>query len=307
MARIVALFGGQGAQYAGMGKNLYGNFAQARALYECAGDIFGFDVAALSFSGTPEELRRTEVAQSALFTLAVAAFTCAKDVLPPIEAAAGHSLGEYAALCCAGAFSPEDGMRILKARTAAMSRAAKENPGTMCAVIGKSARETEQACETAGGKVWAVNYNLPNQTVIAGTEKGCAAAAALLEAQGAKIVRLEVEGAFHTALMAGAADELRAAAQKCSFSPTAITFYSNLTGGAHTISDYPAYFVEHMLSPVRFVSQIEAMAADGLDTCIEFGPKKAVTLAKKNHKAFAALSIEDSQTLDKARRALGIA
>jgi len=305
MAKTMALFSGQGAQYPGMGKDLHENFADARRIYECAGDIFGFDVAKTSFDGTPEELLKTDVSQPVIFTLSVAAYTVARELLGEPQGVAGHSLGEYAALYCAGAYSLEDGMRILKARTAAMAKASRQTASTMYAIVGKDPGTIAEACAQISGAVWPVNFNLPTQTVIAGEVEPCAKAAALLEEQGAKVVKLDVEGAFHTPLMEPAARELREAAEKCSFSPLRMDFYSNMTGSRLDIENYPEYLSKHMLSPVRFVEQIQAMVADGYDTCIEYGPKRVVTMAKKNHKAFAACNVEDTVTLKKAQEALG--
>ena len=307
MARIAALFGGQGAQYPGMGKDFYDNFAQVRRIYECAGDIFGYDVAKTSFEGTPEELKKTEVAQSALYTMTAAAYSVARDFIGDAAATAGQSLGEYAALCCAGAYSVEDGMRILRARIHAMGKAVREVEGTMYAVIGKEAPVVEAACEAVAGRVWAVNYNLPTQTVIAGELEDTAKAAELLREQGAKVVRLDVDGAFHTPLMASAGPELAQAARENRCVPTRLDFYSNLTGGRLLIEDYADYLVRHMVSPVRMADQFRAMGEDGIDTCIEFGPKIVVALAKKNNRAFTALNIEDTASLKKAQEALGLA
>jgi [acyl-carrier-protein] S-malonyltransferase len=291
-AKIAALFSGQGSQYPGMGKALFEASPAARAVYECAGDVLGFDVATVSFTGSAEELSRTFVSQPAIFTLSMAAWAAAGDLLPPVAAVAGHSLGEFAALCCAGAYSLEDGFRLIKARAAAMEEAAGANPGAMAAVLGSDEETVAAACEATPGFVLPVNFNLPSQTVISGDVEAVEAAAAKLAGGGARIVRLAVSSAFHTERMHTAAKRFQAEIAGIPFHTPTIDFYSNLTGGKLIPEDYPAYFARHMVSPVRFVEQVAALVADGVDTCVEFGPGRTVaTLAKKNART---LTVVDS-------------
>lgn len=300
MSTFAALFSGQGSQYPGMGKALIEQFPAARRIYECAGDILGFNVAKLSVYGNEQELARTAMAQPAIFTLSAAAATVAKDYLPAPSAVAGHSLGEFAALWYAGAYSLEDGLRIIKARAAAMDTVC--TPGTMYAITGGNADEVRAACEQVDGFVVPVNFNLPTQTVISGDIDAVAKAAEQLAAAGKKATRLSVSAAFHTQRMREAAEQLKQELGNIQFHPTTLDFYSNLTGGKHTITDYPAYFAEHMVSPVRFVQQMQAMAKDGIEICVEFGPKKTVcTLAKKNIRTFQVANVEDIPTLEKAQ------
>ena len=304
MSVIAALFGGQGSQYHGMGKSLYQSSEQAKKVYECAGDILGFDMAAISFEGSLEELTRTDICQPAIFTHSLAAWETACDQLPVITAVAGHSVGEYAALCCAGAFSMEDGFRLIGARAKVMGEAARLAAGTMVAVANSEPDVITGVCEKYG-RVWAVNFNLPGQTVISGAVEDCIAAAEELAALGAKTTRLSVGSAFHTPMMQPAADRLRDLIGGITYKETNCDFYSNLTGGLLHVENYTDYFITHMVSPVRFVDQIAAMSAAGIDTCIEFGPgKTASTLAKKNNRALTTMTVDTIETLEKTLAAL---
>ena len=300
MAKVAALFSGQGSQYTGMGVSLIEAFPKVREVYQCAGDIFGMDIINLTTTADETQLARTAVSQPLIFTLSVAAYTMALERHGVPDAAIGHSLGEFAALYAAGAFSLEDGFRIIKARAAAMERAATESkPGAMYAILSLDEQTITEVCEATDGFVVPVNMNLPAQTVISGEEKAAADAAAALTSRGAKAVKLGVGSAFHTKMMQNAADELRDSVANIAYNPTRIDFYSNLTGDKLIIENYPEYFAQHMVSPVRFVEQVNAMVRDGITACVEFGPKKtAATLAKKNARALAVANVEDVASLE---------
>lgn len=302
--KIAALFGGQGSQYPGMGKNLREESFAARQVYECGGDILGFDVAKASEQSSEEELAQTRLAQPVIFAHSLAAFAAARDHLPLPGATAGHSLGEYAALCCAGCFSMEDGFRIIAARAAVMEEAANSVPGAMVAILGSDPQTVETVCARYP-KVWAVNYNLPSQTVISGDTTNCLAAARELEEAGARISRLGVSSAFHTPMMEQAALQLKKLVQDIAYAPPQWDFYSNLTGEKLVPENFPDYFAQHMVSPVLFTRQVAAMVENGVEGCVEFGPKRtASTLAKKNCRSLAVFQVEDMETLKKTAQAL---
>ncbi len=293
------LFSGQGSQYAGMGVSLAEKYPQLKEIFEEASDILGFDLYSKCAEASAEELGKTVIAQPAIMAVSL----CAAQALElngiTAAAAAGHSLGEYAAMVYTGMISRADGFNLIKARSEAMQKAAEANKGAMFAIIGKSEAEIEQVCAETEGYVVPVNYNSSVQTVIAGEEAAAQAAADKLASMGARAMRLAVASAFHSKLMQPAADEFKSAAEKIPFNMPRITMMSNITGAALTDVDNMAQrLADHIVSPVRFTSELAAMNTMGIDRYIECGPNKVLTgLVKKTLKGVPAFSVQDADGL----------
>ena len=300
------LFSGQGSQYPSMGADIAQKYGASREILECGGDIMGFDIMKRLCESTPEELAQTRLSQPAIFTVSLLALTAARENGVENAAVAGHSLGEYAAMYASGMLSLESAYKAIKLRSEAMAKAAENSSGAMAAVIGCDNQTIEKVCEEAEGFVAPANYNCPVQTVIAGEAAAVDAACAALTELGKRTVKLAVSAAFHTKLMAGAAEEFRAAIADFEFAQPNCAFYSNLYGKRLTdFSDMPAYLSAHICSPVRFVSELEAMNADGVDAYVELGPGKVLTgLVKKTWRTARAYNIENCETLEKALAAL---
>ncbi len=268
------VFPGQGSQFPGMGKELYENNSEAKAMFDKANEILGFDIADIMFNGTDEDLKQTKVTQPAVFLYSVAlAKSMGEDFKPDMTA--GHSLGEFSALVAAGALSFEEGLKLVAARASAMQKACEITPSTMAAVLNLSDERVEEICaEVKEGIVVAANYNCPGQVVISGEEAAIdAACQKLLEAGAKRALKLKVGGAFHSPLMEPAREELAAAIEKAEFKTPKCPIYQNVTAQAETNPDIiKENLVAQLTAPVRWTQSVMNMVNDGATSFTEVGP-----------------------------------
>lgn len=301
MSKNVFMFSGQGSQYVGMAKELYEKFDGAKAIFDTAQKVLGYDLAKIVFEGPDTELNKTSVSQPAIMATSLCALESMKANGISCEAVVGHSLGEYAAMVCSGMLSIEDGFKVIKARAEAMQKAAESSDGAMCAIIGPSADEVEDVCKTIDGYVVPVNYNSSVQTVIAGETEAVDKAIEVFTEKKARAMKLNVVSAFHSKLMQPAADEFKEAIKDVEFKTPNVDFYSNVLGEKLTdFSNMPELLASHIVSPVKFTSELEALKEAGFDTFIELGPNKVLAgLVRKTLSDVDFANIENIKTLEK--------
>lgn len=294
------VFPGQGAQFVGMGKDLYDNNPSAKELFEKADEILGYRITDIMFDGTDDELKQTKVTQPAVFLHSVISAFCMGEDFEP-EMTAGHSLGEFSALVAAGALSFEDGLRLVYARAMAMQKACEAAPSTMAAIIGLPFDQIENICEEISkkgdkGVVVPANYNCPGQLVISGNIEAVNEACEQLKAAGAKrALPLKVGGAFHSPLMQPAKDELQAAIEATEINTPKCPVYQNVDGKPHTDPvEIKANLIAQLTSSVRWAQSVENMIADGACDFTECGPGKALQgMIAKINREVSAHGIED--------------
>lgn len=291
------VFPGQGAQFVGMGKELYETNPLAKELFEKANDILGYRITDIMFAGTDDELKQTKVTQPAIFLHSVISAMCMGEDFKP-SMTAGHSLGEFSALVAAGALSFEDGLRLVYARAMAMQKACEKTPSTMAAIVGLDDEKIEEICQSInrdGYVVVPANYNCPGQLVISGNVEAINEACAKIKEAGAKrALPLKVGGAFHSPLMQPAKDELQAAIEKTEIKTPKCPVYQNVDGKPHTApADIKANLIAQLTSSVRWTQCVQNMIADGADDFTECGPGKALQgMIGRINKDVAAHGIE---------------
>ena len=299
-----ALFSGQGSQYQGMGKSLVEADSSLEKIYEAGSDILGWDLKRMCLEAPAEELGDTVHSQPASMAISIIALEAAKKKGFEFEAVAGHSLGEYAAMYASDVLSLEDAFKIIKLRAEAMDKAAKSSDGSMAAILKIAPEKVEEVCAEIEGYVVPVNYNSPVQTVIAGEKEAVAKACEKFAELKARAVPLAVASAFHSKIMQPAADEFASKVNELgiTFNKPSVKFYSNVLGTELTdFSDMPSLLTKHIISPVKFTSELAEMEKAGFTKFVEFGPGKVLTgLVKKTLKGVEAFNVESVETLEVA-------
>lgn len=282
------VFPGQGAQFPGMGKSLYEENADAKALFEKANEILGFRITDIMFEGTEEELKQTKVTQPAIFLHSVILAKTTPDFAP--DMVAGHSLGEFSALVANGTLSFEDGLKLVYQRAMAMQEACEINPSTMAAILGLADEKVEEICaeisQETGEIVVAANYNCPGQLVISGSNKGIEVACERMKAAGAKrALPLPVGGAFHSPLMEPAREKLQKAIESTEFATPSCAVYQNVSTTAVTdVNEIKQNLIAQLTAPVKWTQSVQNMVKDGAIQFVECGPGKVLQgLVKKIH------------------------
>jgi len=305
LKKIGFMFPGQGSQLVGMGKDFYDQYSWAEKIYNDAGILLGFDLADVSFNGPEEKLRQTRFTQPALYvhSMVVATALKEKNIVPDVVA--GHSLGEFSALACAGAFTLEEGLRLVKERADLMQKAGELSPGSMAAIIGMSCEDVEDICREASkrGIVQPANINSPQQIVISGSREGIEEAIKIAEKRGAKrVIELPVSGAFHSPLMSYASESFGSVLEKTNFSKARIPVYANVTASpVRECDEIRSLLHKQLLNPVRWLESVQNMIRDGVSIFIEVGAGKVLSgLVKRIDRdvtTFQCSTVEDVEKI----------
>ncbi len=286
------VFPGQGAQFTGMGKDLYDNSSLAKEMFNKANEVLGFDITKIMFEGSEDELKQTKVTQPAIFLHSTILAACLGESFQP-DMVAGHSLGEFSALVANGTLSFEDALRLVYKRALAMQKACEIEPSTMAAILGLDDEIVENICKEINGVVVAANYNCPGQLVISGSVNAIEEACVKLTEAGAKrALVLPVGGAFHSPLMEPAREELATAIENTIFNQPKCPIYQNVTAtGVSDPEEIKRNLVSQLTAPVRWTQTMNQMIADGASEVIEVGPGKVLQgLFKKVDRAFPCSS-----------------
>lgn len=278
MALIASVFPGQGAQFVGMGRDLYDSNAQAKQLFEEANKILGFQITDIIFEGTEEELKQTKVTQPAVFIHSYISAVVSEEGTKA-DMMAGHSLGEFTALATAGALSYKDALRLVSKRAMAMQKACELQPSTMAAIIGLQDKQVEELCASVEGEtVILANYNSPEQSVISGSVAGVNKVCELAKEAGAKrALPLNVSGAFHSPFMESARESLATAIKETPFSRPSCPIYQNVDALPHTDpEEIRDNLIKQLTAPVRWTQTVLNMHKDGAETFVEYGPGKVL-------------------------------
>ena len=312
MAKIAFIFPGQGSQEVGMGSDFHDHFDKAKALFDTANHILGYDLSRLCFEGPEEELRLTIHTQPALYVTSCVALAVLSDriALKPY-AYAGHSVGEYSALHAAGALSFETGLKLVQKRAELMQEATVSRPGGMAAIIGMDADEVKEICRVSRseGIIAVANFNCPGQTVISGETEALQAACEMAKSKGAKrVLPLSVSGAFHSPLMANSGDALYPYLRDAHFKNTVAPVVVNVTAEYCTSGvDFAPYLTMQLSGSVRWEESMRLLISDGVDTFIEIGSGTVLAgLMKRIDRNVSVYSVRDSNSLEKTLAGLSV-
>jgi [acyl-carrier-protein] S-malonyltransferase len=306
--KVAFCFPGQGSQDVGMGRALAEQFPEARTVYEEASEAAGFDVARVCFEGPIEELTRTEIQQPALVATSIACLRAVETLGIRPDYVIGHSVGEYSALAAAGALSTRDAVALVSERGRAMAEAAQEHPGAMAAVLGLEDKVVEELCSTIDN-VWPANYNCPGQIVVSGENTAIERLIREATSRGARrAIKLRVSGAFHSPLVARAADRLRPTLERINWSDPVPPFMSTVTAKFESAQRLAVLLVEQLTGPVKFTQAVRGLVREGVEIFVEIGPGEVLTgLLRRCDRSLRTVAVGTPEGLVELERELSAA